>query len=138
MKIIGRSMSRYVLNEKRLDDNISNQDMHIDNHDLIRFDLSRKEGGICIYVKNSLNFFERKDLIRDNLEAVFIEIHKPSSASFIVGTIYRPPSASAESFAAIEKLVELIDDENKEFYLLGDLNGNMLDTSIISQRIYFQ
>ena len=26
-------------------------------------------------------------------------------------------------------LVKLIDDENKEFYLLGDLNANMLDNS---------
>ena len=83
---------------------------------------------LYIYVKNSLNFFERKDLIRDNLEAVFIEIHESSSASFIVGTIYRPPSASVDSFAAIEKLVELIDDENKEFYLHDDLNANMLDS----------
>ena len=26
-------------------------------------------------------------------------------------------------------MVKLIDDENKEFYLLGDLNANMLDNS---------
>jgi hypothetical protein len=87
-------------------------------NDLIRFDRSRKGRGVCIYVKNSLSFFERKDLTR-NLEAVFIEIHKPSSASFIVGTIYRPPSALVDSFAAIEQFVKL----------LGDLNANMLDIS---------
>ena len=44
--------------------------------------------------------------MRENLEAGFIEIHKPSSASFVVGTIYRPPSASVDSFAAIEQLVK--------------------------------
>ena len=81
-----------ALNETRLHDSVSNQDMHIDNYDLIRFDRSRKGGGVCIYVKNSLSFFERNDLNRDNLEAVFIEIHKPSSASFIVRTIYRRPT----------------------------------------------
>ena len=113
----------------RLDDNVSNQDMYIDKYDLIRLDRSRKGGGVCIYVKNSINCFERKDLSRDTLEAVFIEIHKPSSAPFIVGTIYRPPNASVHSFAVIEELVKLIDDENKEFYLLGDLNANMLDIS---------
>ncbi len=43
--------------------------------------------------------------------------------------IYRPPSASVDSFATIEQLVKTIDDENKEFYILGDLNANMLDTS---------
>ena len=63
------------------------------------------------YVKNSHSFLERNDLMRENLEASFIEIHKPSSASFVVGTIYRP-----DSFAAIEQLVKQIHDENKEFY----------------------
>ena len=107
-----------ALNETRLDDNISNEDIHIDSYDLIRFDRSRKGGGVCMYVKNSHSFLERNDLMRENLEASFIEIHKPSSASFVVGTIYRPPSASVDSFAAIEQLVKQIHDENKEFYLL--------------------
>ena len=118
-----------ALNETRLDNNITNLDMHIDNYSLIRSDRSRKGGGVCIYVKNSITFSERKDLIKDNVESVFIEIHQPSSASFIVGTIYRPPSASVDSFSAIEQLVKLIDNEDKEFYLLGDLNVNILDNS---------
>ena len=58
-----------------------------------------------------------------------ITVLKPSSASFIVGTIYRPPGAFVDSFSNIEQLVKLIDDKNKEFYLLGDLNANMLDNS---------
>ena len=68
-------------------------------------------------------------MVGDNLEAICIEVFKPSSASFIVGTIYRPPSAFVDSFSNIEQLVKLIDDENKEFYLLGDLNANMVDNS---------
>ena len=58
-----------------------------------------------------------------------IEVCKPSRASFIVGTIYRPPSAFVDSFSNIEQLVKLIDDENKEFYSLGDLNANILDNA---------
>ena len=86
-------------------------------------------GGVCLYVKNSINYLNRNDLVGDNLEAICIEVFKPSSASFIVVTIYRPPSAFVDSFSNIEQLVKLIDDENKEFYLLGDLNANMLDNS---------
>ena len=37
--------------------------------------------------------------------------------------------AFVDSFSNIEQLVKLIDDKNKEFYLLGDLNANMLDNS---------
>ena len=66
----------------------SNEDLYIDSYDLIRPDRSRKDGGVCIYVKNSHGFLERNDLMRENLEASFIEIHTPSSASFVVGTIY--------------------------------------------------
>ena len=118
-----------ALNETRLDNNITNQDMFIQNYDLIGADRSRTGGGVCLYIRNSINYFERIDLTRDNLEAVCIEVNEPSSASFIVGTIYRPPGASVDSFANIEQLIKLIDDENKEFYMLGDLNANMLDVS---------
>jgi hypothetical protein len=119
---------------QRLDNNITNQDMFIHNYDLIKADRSRTGGGVCLYIRNSINYFERKDLNRDNLEAVCIEVNKPSSASFIVVTIYRPPGASVDSFANIEQLIKPIDDENKEFYMLGDLNANMFDISIMPQK----
>ena len=118
-----------ALNETRLNENISSQDMFIHNYDFIRADCSRSGGGVCLYVKNSINYLNRNDLVKDNLEALCIEILKRSSAPFIVGTIYRPPSAFVDSFSNIEQLVKSIDDENKEFYLLGDLNANMLDIS---------
>ena len=60
------------------------------NYDLIRADRSRSGGGVCLYVKNSINYLNRNDLVGDNLEAICIEVFKPSSASCIVGTIYRP------------------------------------------------
>ena len=57
-------------------------------------------------------------MVGDKLEAICIEVLKPSSPSFIVGIIYRPPSAFVDSFSNIEQLVKLIDDENREFYLV--------------------
>ena len=67
-----------ALNETRLNNNITNQDMFIHNYDLIRADRSRTGGGVCLYIRNAINYFERKDLNRDNLEAVCIEVNKPS------------------------------------------------------------
>ena len=60
------------------------------------------------------------------MEAVCLEITKPQSRPFIVTTIYRPPNATAEFFDHLEKLIKQIDDENKEMYILGNLNCNLL------------
>ena len=94
-----------ALNETRLDENISNQDMFIQNYDLIRADRCRSGGGVCLYVKNSINYLN--ELVGDNLEAICMKVFKPSSASFIVGAIYRPPSAFVDSFSNIEQLIKL-------------------------------
>ena len=48
-----------ALNETRLDKNISNQDMFIQNYDLIRADRSRSAGGVCLYISNSLIIHEQ-------------------------------------------------------------------------------
>ena len=52
-----------ALNETRRNNNITNQDMFIHNYDLIRADRSRTGGGVCLYIRNTINYFERKDLV---------------------------------------------------------------------------
>ena len=59
---------------------------------------------------------------------VCIEITKPHSKPFLVTTVYRPPCASSEFFDHFEKLIKAIDNENKEMFILGDLNCDMLKT----------
>ena len=54
---------------------------------------------------------------------------KPHSKPFLVTTVYRPPNAPFEFFESLEKLIKAIDDENKEMYILGDLNCDMLKTN---------
>ena len=50
------------------------------------------------------------------------------SRPFLVTTVYRPPNAPSEFFDHFEKLIKAIDDENKEMYILGDPNCDMLKT----------
>ena len=71
------------------------------------------------------------DLIPTELEAVCLEIAKPQSKPFIVTTIYHPPNAISEFFDYFEKLIKLIDNENKEMYILGDLNCNLLEETML-------
>ena len=41
-------------------------------------------------------------------------------------SVYRPPDSSSELFFAFENLIKSVDDENKEFHILGELNCDML------------
>ena len=100
--------------------------IHINDYDLIRKDRSRNGGGVCIYLCNSINYKVGSDLVPSELEAVCIEIIKPHSKPFFVTTVYRPPSASSKFYDYFEKLIKAIDNENKEMYMLGDLNCDVM------------
>ena len=100
--------------------------VHINNYDLIRKDRLRNGNGVCISLRNSINYKIKHHLIPPELECVCIEIIKPHSRLFLVSKVYRPPNAPPEFFDSLEKLVKTIDDENKEMYILGDLNCDML------------
>ena len=88
--------------------------MKISGYDIVRRDLSRRGGGVC-----SINYKTRNDLVPEGVEAVCLEICKPNSKSFIVVSVYRPPDSTSEFFVEFEKMIKLIDDENKEMHILG-------------------
>lgn len=87
----------------------------------------RNGGGVCIYLRTNLNYRIRDDLDDDDLECLFVEISKPRSIPFLVGTWYRPPALHlSDLFDEFEKVITKIDVENKELYILGDVNCNLL------------
>ena len=118
-----------AFNETRLDANITDNMINLDGYDIVRKDRSRNGGGVCIYLRSSINYKVRNDLVPTELEAVCVEIIKPHSKPFLVTTVYRPPSALSEFFDHFEKLIKAVDNENKDMYILGDLNCNMLKTN---------
>ena len=83
-------------------------------------------GGVCIYIRSHINFQLRADLSPNNLEFLTVEITKPRSKPFLVSTWYRPPQSSPDLFSTFERIIDKIDAENLELYLMGDLNCNLL------------
>ena len=77
-------------------------------------------------MRTNLNYRIRDDLINDDLECLIVEISKPRSSVFLVGTWYRPPNSPPERFNEFENLIDKIDAESKELYILGDVNCNLL------------
>ena len=97
-----------ALNETRLDQYYN--DIYVQGYDIVRHDRNRSGGGVYIYVRKSINFVKRSDLVPENLEAVCIEVTKPNSRPFIVSSIYKPPSAPVEIFNSIERMIGQMDN----------------------------
>ena len=109
--------------ETKLDFSISSNEVHISGYDVVRRDRchnGRHGGGVCIFIKNNLNFRIREDFSKDNLEFLAIEVCKPHS---------RPPNSPLSTFSAFQDVIDMIDAENLEFYLLEDINCDLLAES---------
>ena len=78
--------------------------------------------------KKSINFTVRNDLNMVTLENLCLEIQQPRSKQFVVVTWYRPPDSSIGIFTPFKHLIAILDLENIEYYLMGDLNCDMIAT----------
>ena len=120
------------INETKCDSTISDYEICLPGFELIRRDRpinGRRGGGVCIYIRSNLNFIERHDLISETLENLIVEIKKPRSKSILVSTWYKPPDSPTSHFSEFEKMIGLMDAENLEYFLLGDLNTDYLSTN---------
>ena len=117
------------INETRLDDSVSDDEVYIPGRDIIRRDRDhngRFGRGVCIYVPSNINFSLRPDLSDMHLENLCIEIRKPRSKPFLIATWYRPPNSSTAIFSHFESFFGKLDAENVEIYLMGDFNCNLV------------
>ena len=87
-----------------------------------------KGTGVCLYIKNSLNYNKINDLSQctDCIESLFLNITNLPEET-VVGVIYRPPNASLDKFnKAYEEILSRLRGKNS--YILGDFNVNLLKT----------
>ena len=90
-------------------------------------DRNRNGGGVSMYIKKNIPYSNREDLAVENIELICIEVKKPKSKPLLIATLYRPPNSSIELFSDFEKFLQLVDDENKEIIITGDLDCNLLE-----------
>ena len=114
-----------AINETKLDESIMEGEVNICGYDIVRRDRKRGGGGVCFFVKNSINFSTRHDLNVDDLENLCVEIQNPRSKPFLVVTWYRPPDSLTGIFESFEILLRKLDSFNIEYHLLGDINCNL-------------
>ena len=81
-----------ALNETWLNPTISDENVEISGYEIIRRDRCFQSvdgntyGGVCFYVRSSINFSPRKDLYINDLENVCIQIRNPNSKPFLITT----------------------------------------------------
>ena len=97
-----------------------------------RTDTSDSRGGVGVYVKDSIDFDERKDLnifIPNVFESIFVEM-QIAKKQVIIGVVYRPntyPYADLQLFMdTMNQIQSKLSSENKDVYIMGDMNIDFL------------
>ena len=87
------------------------------------------KGGTALYVNSNLNVFERNDLKTQNdlFESVWTEITNKRSKNILCGCLYRHPNYDLSEFLIyLESTLKTVSSENKEIYICGDFNIDLL------------
>jgi exonuclease III len=114
------------VSETWLSDQVSDDDIQLENYDVHRRDRQSRGGGVCIYANSSLSCKRRDDLENPDLELLWLEI-KLAPKSIMVGVCYRPPGMTRkqstkfiEDLQGSMSLVMALEADST--YLLGDFN----------------
>lgn len=86
-------------------------------------------------VQNSLNVFVRQDLcLLDAIcESLFLEIYVQNKRNIIIAVVYRDPHTNVEEFnCEIDACLQKLGKENKDVYIMGDFNINLLNCSTVN------
>ena len=75
-----------AINETKLDYSIADNEVQITGFDIVRNDINKYGGGVCIYIRKDLNYKIRQDLMPEQLEIIVVEVKKPNSVPFFIST----------------------------------------------------
>ena len=102
----------FAINETKIDELISDNEISIPGYSLIRKDRNRAGGGDVLYIRENISFSNREDLVPCTLEMVcaeiiylysnYAEIIRSHSKPFLVCTRYRPPNSIMDLFNECE------------------------------------
>ena len=75
-----------AITETKIDHKIDDRLISFDDFSLCRYDRSRQGGGVALYIRNTVRFKIRVDLLNKSLELICIEVEHPNSNQFIEPT----------------------------------------------------
>ena len=101
------------INESKIDWSISDSEIFIHNYSVLRHDHNRQGGGVALYIRNSIPYTVRQDLVPESLEMICVEINTKFNRPFLMSTWYRPPNSEIDLFNNFELFLLKCDMEEK-------------------------
>ena len=124
---ISNNVDLFGITVSHLTPSINDSELQITNYNLIRRDRELGQGGgVCVYIRNDLNYQRRHDLECKNIEHIWLEIFITHSKPILVCFLYRPPDTSKylpiNFNSELDNMLSITLSENKETLIAGDLN----------------
>ena len=108
------------LNETWLDENISDDELHLTGYNIIRRDRdSFRDGGVAVYIDDHLQFNHINMEARPNIEVIWFEFIPTKSKKILFGSLSRPPNFDPSVFLQEVKsiIVNYSKDKNETILL---------------------
>ena len=126
-----------TLSETWLNNNISDNEVKLDNYVLFRKDRGSRGGGLMMYISSNLTAERVSPTVNPlHFECLFVKITLHENKRLIIGNIYKPPNAPADTTKGILTTINSLDCTSEKI-ILGDFNSNWLDRSSYNDRSLF-
>ena len=116
----------FTISESWLDNTVTDIEVEIPGYNIFRLDrLNKAGGGVCVCVSDRFKIECLDDLtsISPSGHQLWLKIQVRNCKSFIICTVYRPPTTSLNCFDEdLSGTVISALSLNKDIYILGDLN----------------
>ena len=121
----------FTISETWLDSSVTDAFVYVPGYSLFRQDRGPQKagGGLCVYTRDTLKveYIENlSSVTSDGFQQLWLKIQTRSCKSFLLNTVYRPPSAPVKFFDDLTRV--FIDSLlcGLDIFVIGDLNCNLL------------
>ena len=112
------------ITETKLDSNVSNDWLKIDDYNSLRSDRNKNSGGVACCIKKNVAHNRQSISISRNMENIVLDILLPKSKPITVGIIYRPPN-QVDFIDHFNNAPGKLPIQSNKIYLLGNLTINL-------------
>ena len=126
-------ISMLGVSESKLGVDVPDSLIEVDSFQVFRKDKIQGSGGLLVYVKNDITCSRRKDLENEHFESIWTEMFPKNSKAVLIGHFYRNPASTTDWNEIFDDQVEKAAEEEKEIFLLGDFNKDLLNPQIKTQ-----